>query len=161
MNFNTFPKEELLKEYYPSELILVKEKGKYRFAVHYYPGIPAVKILHNNKDLLNSDVEFANFVMTDPNNLCPLSHGDKTTPFKTHFVRDIAFGVPCTQPNRKTNLELSGVIASVCDEMMDHQRYANNDGTSAKMPTHLILAYEQYLNVRLKKFHQKMNNFEK
>ena len=48
-----FEKEELMESYFPSELILVKDKkANYKFAVNYYPGISAVKVLNGNKDYL-------------------------------------------------------------------------------------------------------------
>lgn len=142
---NYFPKEELLDAYFASELILVKENGKYRFAVHYYPGIPAVKILHNDKDILNTDVEFANFVLTDPDRRCRLSHGNTTKPFKSYFLTDIAFGVADEEHNTRSDYKnLDYVIAPICKTMIERQDALRH--TDARMSLKEILAYEKQIN---------------
>lgn len=141
-------KEKLLDAYFPSELILVKENGKYRFAVHYYPGIPAVKILHNNKDVLNENVDFANFVLTDPNRESPRS-SSRTAPFSSHFVLDFAYCLPCA--NLTSGIDMKNfkkAISPVCKDMMDHQKQIEH--VSSKLSVREILAYENKLNAAIK-----------
>lgn len=154
---NNFPKEQILDGYYPSELILVKEKGKYRFAVHYYPGVDAVKVLHNDKDYLCEDVEFADFLMTDPNNMSPLSHGDKNLPFKTHFVRDFSF-CKLAEDGKSVN-DFSFVLAPICDQMMSFQDEAQAQRVSPRMNLSDILCLENKINKKLDKMSNK--DFEK
>lgn len=140
-------KEKLLDAYFPSELILVKENGKYRFAVHYFPGVPAVKILHNNKDVLNDNVTFASFILTDPNRNSPRS-SNRTAPFASHFVLDFAY---CTlDPNFTSKVDMKNfkhVIAPVCKDMMDHQKQIEH--VSSKISTNEILKIEKQINKSL------------
>lgn len=141
-------KEKLLDAYFPSELILVKENGKYRFAVHYFPGVPAVKILHNNKDVLNENVTFASFILTDPNRNSPRS-SNRTAPFASHFVLDFAYCTPF--PGFTSSLDMKNfnyVIAPVCKSMMDHQKQIEH--VSSKLSVRDILAYEDKLNAAIR-----------
>lgn len=151
---NKFPKEALMDGYFPHELILIKENGKYRFAVNYYPQIKAVKVLHNNKDYRADDVVYADFALTDPHNLCLLSHGDCKKPFFSHFVKDISFGKPFCKGNDEDSLKnLLYVIAPICDTLMNYKReYIDADGNkkqTIKIPLKEILKFEEKINNNL------------
>lgn len=151
---NKFPKEDLKDSYYPHELILVKENGKYRFAVNYYAQIKAVKVLHNNKDYRADDVVYADFALTDPNNLCPLSQGDSKKPFFSHFVKDISFGKPFCKGNSEASLKnLLYVIAPICDTLMSYKReYIDAEGNkkqTKQIPLKEILRFEEKINGNL------------
>lgn len=145
-----FPKEKLQEKYFPVELILIKEGDKIRFGVHYYPGVKAVKVLHDNKDYYVNDVEFAEYVFVDPTRRCRASK-DSKTPFKTHFVGDIAFGkIDETHNNPQDLKDLVHVIKPACEKLMKIQASQNNH-----MPLKDILAFEDKINNAL------TNTFEK
>ena len=133
-----FEKEELMESYFPSELILVKDKkANYKFAVNYYPGISAVKVLNGNKDYLANEVEYADFTLTDPNKMCVLSRNNPTKPFQSHFVKDFHFG-----KGNENRLEFRA-IKNAADKMMEYQK------ENGRMPIVDILAIEKNLNEKV------------
>lgn len=133
-----FEKEKLMESYFPGELILLKDKKQnYKFAVNYYPGVDAVKVLNSNKDYLASEVVYADFTLTDPDKMCALSHNDATTPFTSHFIKDFHFG-----KGNENRLEFRAV-KNAADKLMEYQ------AENGRMHLSDILAIEKTLNEKV------------
>lgn len=132
-------REKLLDSYYPIELVLIKGKNQqYNFAVNYFPGVDAVKILNGDHDCFLDEVEFADFFLTDPDNMCLLSHNNTIKPFRSHFIKDFHYGKSFDNP-----LEFRE-IKKAADLLMNYQE------ENGKMPLKEILAVEKKLNQKIK-----------
>lgn len=126
-----FEKEELMESYFPGELILLKDKKQnYKFAVNYYPGVDAVKVLNGNKDYLANEVTYADFTLTDPDK-------NATTPFTSHFIKDFHFG-----KGNENRLEFRAV-KNAADKLIEHQT------ENGRMALADILAIEKSLNEKV------------
>lgn len=132
--------EEILDNYWPFELILIKGRGgTYRFAVNHLDG-KKVKLLCCDYDFYPFEVKYADFSLTDPDNMSHLSHNDPTKPFFSHFIKDFHY---CK--NYDNDVEFTAVQKTAHDLM-------KKDGMVSVSE---ILDAEKALNERVKS----MNDF--
>lgn len=139
-----FEKEDLLDSYFPCELILLKDNNHYKFAVNYYPGIAAVKVLNGNKDYCANEVEYADFILTDPDKMCVLSRKNPGKPFGSHFIKDFHFG-----KGDENNPEFRA-IKEISDKLMDYQ------ASYGRMIVKNIVKAENALNEKIKHIHAQL-----
>ncbi len=123
-----FKKNEKADEYFPHELLIVKIKGNYYFAVKSSEN-SKVKVLNNNRTI-------------------PLEKFDVLR-FKSNHIMDIYYAE--TTKHDKENLAIKKAATTLMETR-------NSDGSAVKIPVNDILSIEANLNknIRLVTFQREM-----